>query len=177
MARCGRTASSSSSRECHRSQVSSSRTSGADRLSGGGVVARPPKRRALRCSYTRRSAWACSSKGGDAASTVANSYDTVLYPLAVRMAVVLCNLLRSTRMRRLAIRSSAHTGSRRRLGAGPLPRRVNERSLPLRRHSAVGCIRRPLFSGPGAHVPDEVSGTHHRQPVVLRAAFCCILRI
>ena len=51
-----------------------------------------------------------SSYGADAARTVADVWDTVRYPLKILMMVTLCNLLRSRMLRRLAIRSSAHTG-------------------------------------------------------------------
>ena len=67
-ARCGRTVSSSMSIERQRSQISSFASSWTSTDVG---VASPLAIRALRRSYTRRSARACSSNGGDAANTVA----------------------------------------------------------------------------------------------------------
>ena len=62
-ARLGRTASSSNSCECHRSHASSLASSRTSTVGAVGV-ARRSKVAALRCSYTRRRARACSSNGG-----------------------------------------------------------------------------------------------------------------
>ena len=61
--------------------------------------------------YLLLSTSARSSNGGDATKTVVDAWDTVRYPLTILMAATLCSLLRSRMLRRLAIISSAYTGS------------------------------------------------------------------
>ena len=107
----GRTVSSAASWMRHPSQVSSlasSRTSRNDWLVEGVSL---PEHRPRRWWYTRRSARACSSNGGDAANTDADAWDIIRYPLTIRMMVVLCNHFSSSKLRRLLGRSSAHTGT------------------------------------------------------------------
>lgn len=60
--------------------------------------------------YLRLSINARSSRRGDAARIV-DTRDTVRYPLTILMAVSLCSVFRSRTLRRLAIRSSTHTGA------------------------------------------------------------------
>jgi hypothetical protein len=79
---------------------------------GWGASAGPSCSMICLLSYLLLSARAYSSKGGGgAATTVAEAYDTVLYPPIIRMAVILCSPLISARLRRLVLKSSAHIGA------------------------------------------------------------------
>jgi hypothetical protein len=118
-ARCGLARVSSSSHSCQRLHIFNfiSPKSTCWSVSSG-----PPCNRTCLPSHFSLSARAYSSKGrGGAASTVADVYDTVLYPLIILMAVILCSPFISAKLRRLALSSLAHTGA---------PYRTRERTTP-----------------------------------------------
>ena len=63
-------------------------------------------------------------------------WDMVRYPLTIRMEVILCNLLSSSKLRRFLSRSFTQHRSE------PLPRIVGELRLQLRQCLAIDRIRR-----------------------------------
>ena len=86
---------------------------------------------------------ACSSNGGNPASTAAAAAEMVRKPLTTLMVTVLCNLLTFRRLRRLAIRSSAQIGapySRRTPTPGP-PSRGSKRPNAFAGASTDGARR------------------------------------
>ena len=110
---------------------------------------------------TRRSTKAWSSNGGDAARTVADAYDIVRHPLTILMAIVLWSLLSKSKLRRLVIRSPAHSGAPYRIREWTTPsysRRTPTSALPIfgsRSHEALAAVvtlgTRSLKCGSNVH--------------------------